>query len=171
MKNKVKELLNEESFREALDKVPAYVYLKDLESRYVSCNQLTLKLFGCSAEEVIGCNDTDFFPPDAVDRLRKVDLRVFAGETTNEEIEVVDKKAGRVLYLEVKSPIYEQTGSKKIKGLLGISTDITDRKNAEDALKIRNEEIEKINKAFVGRELKMIELKEEIKELKKSQKT
>ena len=44
--------------------------------------------------------------------------------------------------------------------------DITERKKAEEELKARTEELKRINKAFVGRELKMVELKKEIEELK-----
>jgi len=45
--------------------------------------------------------------------------------------------------------------------------DISARKKAEEELRVRNEELERLNRAFVGRELKMVELKKEIEELKK----
>jgi len=45
--------------------------------------------------------------------------------------------------------------------------DISDRKKAEKELNVRNKELEKLNRAFVGRELKMAELKKEMEELKK----
>jgi len=51
-----------------------------------------------------------------------------------------------------------------------IVLDITDRKQAEDELKEKLEELEKMNKLMVGRELKMIELKERIKELESAAK-
>lgn len=52
-----------------------------------------------------------------------------------------------------------------------VQTEIVERREAENKLKRRTEELEKVNKAFVGRELKMVELKKEIKELKKGLKT
>ncbi len=45
--------------------------------------------------------------------------------------------------------------------------DITERKLAEEALRERTAEVERMNRAMVGRELKMAELKREIFELKK----
>src|ERR1019366_3524875 len=101
----------------------------------VYANQPTLELFGCSAEELVGCDDGGFFPPDTVKRLREVDARVFEGEQTTEEIVVVDAAGGRRVYWENKTPIYAEDGSETVWGLLGISTDITDRKQAETALR------------------------------------
>ncbi|MCP4337776.1 MAG: PAS domain S-box protein [Desulfobulbaceae bacterium] len=119
-------------FRSALDEVSAYIYMKDTQSRYVYANRLTLELFGCSLEELVGRDDTNFFPPDTVKRLREVDLRVFAGEQTFEEIDVAGSE--RRIYLETKTPIYEEPERTTIRGLLGVSMDITDRKQADEKL-------------------------------------
>ncbi len=154
-----------QSFRDALDKVPSHVFIKNLASRYIYCNQLTLDLFGCSAEELVGCDDNSFFPPDTVKHLRKIDSRVFAGETTKEEIEVVDEKSGNVFYLEVKTPIYEEPGSKKITGLLGIATDITERKKAEKELRKYRDHLEElVNERTSELERKNSDLEAAIKE-------
>jgi PAS domain S-box-containing protein len=128
-------LAEAQRLRQALDQVPVHVYMKDLQSRYVYANQLTLKLFGCSAQELAGKSDEDFFPPEAVRQLREVDRRVFAGESTVEEIAVPDPRKGETLYHEVKTPIYAGPESREITGLLGISTDITERKRHLEALR------------------------------------
>jgi len=128
-------------FRKALDEVSAHVYMKDPQSRYIYANRVTLELFGCSAEELVGRDDTHFFPPDAVKRLREVDSRVFAGEQTSEEIDVASDGSERSVYLEVKTPIYEGSERKTIWGLLGISTDITEQKQAEEALEKKTHDL------------------------------
>jgi PAS domain S-box-containing protein len=119
-------------FREALDNVSAYVYIKDLQSRYVYANRPTLELFRCSAEELAGSDDSRFFPPETVSRLREVDLRAFKGEQTAEEIDVAYPAAGRTVYWEIKTPVYSDPERITIWGLLGISTDITERKSLEE---------------------------------------
>lgn len=121
-------------FREALDNVPSFVYLKDLNSRYTYANKPTLALFGCSREELIGSDDTRFFPLITAKRLREVDQVVFSGRNTKEEIEVPDNANGTSVYLEVKTPVYSDVEHRQINGLCGISTDITELKEHEKQL-------------------------------------
>ncbi|PPK73651.1 PAS domain S-box-containing protein/diguanylate cyclase (GGDEF)-like protein [Methylobacter tundripaludum] len=121
-------------FRDALDHVSSYIYMKDTQFRYVYANRPTLELFGCSADELVGCDDSRFFPPDTIKQLREIDSRVFKGEQTTEEVEVIYAEGGRRVYLEVKTPIYEDGESRAIWGLMGISTDITALKENEQYL-------------------------------------
>ncbi|MCX6737055.1 MAG: PAS domain S-box protein [Candidatus Parcubacteria bacterium] len=61
-------------------------------------------------------------------------------------------------------PFKDDTG--KIVGFEGIARDITERKQAEEKVKEKVDELEKMNKFMVNRELKMVELKKEIELLK-----
>jgi len=72
-------------------------------------------------------------------------------------------KQGKIVPLEIKGSILKE-GKRPI-GLLGIARDISERKQAEEKLKAKNEELERFRVMATGRELKMIELKEKIKEL------
>jgi len=93
-----------------------------------------LDLFGVSAAELVGCDDSQFFPPDTTKRLREIDARVFQGEQTTEEIDVALAEGGRRVYLEIKTPIYAEDEDHTICGLLGISTNITTLKEHEQYL-------------------------------------
>lgn len=121
-------------FREALDNVPAFVYIKDMNHRYTYANKQTLALFNRTADTILGAEDLEFFPPETVKRLHEIDKRVFAGESTAEEIQVPDTGSGSRVYWEVKSPI-EYHGT--IGGLVGISTDITQHKELERKLELQ----------------------------------
>jgi hypothetical protein len=49
--------------------------------------------------------------------------------------------------------------------LIGVATDVTERKQAEAQIKQHLSELEAFNRVAVGRELRMVELKQEINEL------
>lgn len=121
-------------FREALDHVSAYVYMKDLESKYVYANKMTLELFGKLPEELIGYDDSIFFSTKTVERIKRMDKQVIKGIQTAEEINLIDKNGNERTFLDLKTPIYEGDDEKDITGLLGISTDITERKKAEEKI-------------------------------------
>lgn len=120
--------------RFALDNVSAFIYIKDTNSKYVYANKTTLELFKCDNDSFVGKGDESFFQKDTVERLREIDLRVLSGEKTEEEVYVKDEKANLTIYLEKKTPIYENETSSVVVGILGISTDITKQKLLENKL-------------------------------------
>jgi two-component system NtrC family sensor kinase len=70
-----------------------------------------------------------------VKRLREIDLKILQGEKSSEEIDVHDVGGKKRYYWEIKTPIFMDSESKTIVGLLGISTDITEQKLAEETLR------------------------------------
>ena len=132
---KLREALTEaQRFREAQDSIPSFVYMKDIRSRYIYANRPTLELFKCKAEELVGSDDDRFFSADTAQALREIDQRVFAGETSNREIATTDSEGRPRYYWEIKTPIYADPERREVCGLLGISTDITERKLTQQAL-------------------------------------
>jgi PAS domain S-box-containing protein len=129
-----------DQFRTTLDHVPSYVYMKDLNSRYIYANQPVLELFGCSRSDLPGSSDERFFPPATVEVLREIDQSVFSGKNSREEIDVADESGSRRAYLEVKTPIYDDEEQKHVCGLYGISTDITEIKRYQTQLERMVEE-------------------------------
>ncbi|ACL72932.1 diguanylate cyclase/phosphodiesterase with PAS/PAC and Chase sensor(s) [Thioalkalivibrio sulfidiphilus HL-EbGr7] len=121
-------------FREALDYVSSFIYMKDTQSRYTYANRATLELFGTNDHDLPGSDDFRFFSDSTAHRLREIDRHVFLGEQTSEEIEAVDPGGHRRVYLEIKTPIYDETERDEVIGLLGISTDITAIKEHERQL-------------------------------------
>lgn len=49
-----------EQLLQTLDQLGVYVYIKDLELRFVYANDKVCRYFGCSPEEIIGFKDTFF---------------------------------------------------------------------------------------------------------------
>lgn len=119
----------------ALDNISAFIYMKDKNRCYTYANQTTLDIFQCTAEEIIGKSDAHFFPPTTVAMLYNIDKRVLEQkESTKEEIVITNRGVDRT-YWEVKTPLYADETNLLVDGLCGISTDITERKQREDALR------------------------------------
>ncbi|MFU8837577.1 MAG: EAL domain-containing protein [Thiohalomonadaceae bacterium] len=121
-------------FRDALDYLSSYVYMKDTQSQYIYANRATLELFACSAEGLLGSGDEQFFPAATVHKMHQIDARVLRGEQTTEEVESVDANGKARVFLEIKAPIYDESEQREIVGILGISTDITPLKEHEQQL-------------------------------------
>ncbi|MBC8005258.1 MAG: PAS domain S-box protein [Verrucomicrobia bacterium] len=132
---KLKEALTEaQRFRQTLDYLSNHIYIKDLQSRYVYANKHTLKFFGSKEEELLGYDDSSIFSNKALQKIKDIDRRVFNGEETNEEVDMFDMYGVRHVFWETKVPIYTNSENPSICGLLGISTNITERKLMEEKL-------------------------------------
>lgn len=127
-----------------LDSVDAYIYLKDKLGRYLFANLSVRKLFGKSMEEIIGQTDDQFFDAETVMHIRENDALVLQdGKTLRSEETNRNINDGNVsTYLSVKIPLLNDAD--EIYALCGISTDITDRKKAEEILQRSKEDAEKL---------------------------
>lgn len=129
--------VGDRELRLALDHVPAYVYIKDAEGRYLYANRATLELFRRTAGDLPELHDRDIFSDETVHVLREVDRRVLAGERTQEELVTHTRSGERRVYLEVKSPMQpSQNDDTAEPRILGISTDVTDYKQLEEQLEL-----------------------------------
>jgi len=119
-----------------LESVDAYIYLKDKQGRYLFANRPVLELFNASLDQVVGQGDERFFDASTAANLRENDRRVLIdGETLRrEETNRSLKYEHDSTYLSVKLPLRNEAG--EIYALCGISTDITERKQAEQKLQL-----------------------------------
>jgi len=112
------------------------VYLKDRESRMAYCNPMALKLIAKSESDLYGKNDVEFLGEGkGGEKILQTDQRIMQSgkaETTEEWVTWSD--GSRRLYLSRKEPHRDPQGN--IIGLVGISTDITEKKKAERAQQI-----------------------------------
>lgn len=118
----------------ALDNIGAYVFIKDIHGCYTYANKLARELFHCPLEQIIGRNDSHFFSADTVANIYQNDQHVLlkGQKIEGEEVLNPNSLSERRVYATVKIPLYDSSG--KVRGLCGISTDITERKQVEDAL-------------------------------------
>lgn len=124
----------EERLNTILDSVDACIYIKDTQLRYQYANGRVCTLFGRSPEQVIDQTDSAFFDAVTSAKLRLNDLRVIEQGERVEEEEINRSLDGQVeqSFLSVKLPLRDTKG--RIYALCGISTDITRRRQAEEAI-------------------------------------
>jgi PAS domain S-box-containing protein len=125
---------SEERYRELFENARDAIYVHDLEGNYVSINHAAEKLCGYTRDEIIGHNFTEFIASDHLQEVRKRFCGKLAqkGETTY-EVDVIAKD-GRRVPVEVSSRAIYENG--EIVGVQGTARDITERKQAQDALQM-----------------------------------
>ena len=125
---------SEERYRELFENARDAMYVHDLEGTYISINHAAEKLSGYTRDEIIGHNFTEFISAEHVKHVRDNFCGKLAtrGETTY-EVEVIAKD-GRRVPVEVSSRAIYENGV--IVGVQGTARDITERKQAQDALQM-----------------------------------
>jgi PAS domain S-box-containing protein len=117
--------------RQVINATPSIIFVKDQEGRYLLGNEAVAKCYGTSLENLIGLTDSSFNPnADEVAHFRQEDLDVInACEPKHIPEQKVTHADGSVhWYSTVKIPLIEDGHCDK---LLGVATDITDRKQNE----------------------------------------
>ncbi|MGA2477360.1 MAG: PAS domain S-box protein [Spirochaetia bacterium] len=136
------------------DNLPDGIFLKDRESRFIFANKAQAALIGArDPKELIGRTDSDFVPKDLADRCRADDQRVMESGTGVTDIEEPSQAAGggiRIV-LTAKVPIFDAAGA--VTGIVGISRDITERKELERKNQQLATLVESSDDAIVGYDL------------------
>ena len=139
------------------------IFIKDLEGRYLLINPETARILGKTAAQALGRDDAALFPPAQAEMISANDRRVIAENRINTYEETLATVDGERIYLATKGPLRDGEG--QVIGMFGIARDITDRQQAEMALRQTIEELERFNRVAVGRELDMISLKQQVNAL------
>jgi PAS domain S-box-containing protein len=124
---------NQQLLRTIVDHSPAVIFAKDLDLRYLLMNRLFAETFGIQAQNSLGRTDYDFFPKENADIFSAMDKRVLTTNETLTQEDVVTLADGAHTYLAIKAPLRDASG--KTLGLVGIATDITERKLWERRLR------------------------------------
>ena len=136
--------------RTMIDLIPAFIYAKDTQSRFIACNALVANRMGVSPSELIGKTDFDFFPREMAEKFYSDEQKLISSgiPLIDHEEFAHDKTSGmdRVI-LTSKVPLRDAAG--KPTGIVGTGYDITERKAAE-ARMASSERLESIGRLAAG---------------------
>jgi PAS domain S-box-containing protein len=170
--------------RTIIDTVPDALYVKDMQGNKILANKAEMKILNVnSIEEYYGKPDTEFYTQEAGAKYWADDLEVLNSQKPKLNIQelVIDQNGREWWLLASKVPLFDKDGN--LQGLVGVGRDITERKKLQDELEIykthlevlvkertleleeKNKELQRMNDIFVGREFRIKELKDRIKQL------
>jgi PAS domain S-box-containing protein len=164
---------SEQKLRNIIEHSNELFYIHDPHQRLSYISPQSMEILGRTPEEMM-VDWTRLLTDDPLNE-KGVEFTKKALETGERQkpylLELYKKDGNRVLLEIDESPFKDKAG--KVLGMIGAARDVTKRIQAEDALKQseqelkkRVQELEEFYHLAVGRELRMIELKQEIESLK-----
>ena len=141
-----------------IENIPDSVYFKDDQNRFVLVNKAKADHWHVTEESMIGKTDFDFLPANEAQKACDDDTQIMkTGQPILDDIEKITGTDGSERWVSVtKLPRFNK--DHKIIGTMGISRDITKRIKEK-------KETEKYKKVAIGQNLRMIELRDKVKEL------
>jgi PAS domain S-box-containing protein len=124
--------------KSVINNIPMFVFWKDTDSVYLGCNKEFARVSGVGKpEDIVGKTDHDMaWKKEEADFFVKIDKEVMLDNKPMLNIEEPQLQADgkEAILLTSKVPLRDNDG--KVTGILGIYTDITERKKAETRLNL-----------------------------------
>jgi len=132
------------------DSVPAFIFYKDLDGRYMRVNKAMADATGIPAEQFLGKTAFETAPSLAHIYQANDNEVIETGEAKRDVVEPYNSPDGERWVLSDKIPYLDEHG--EIAGVIGLSVDITDRVRVEHELDAKEEELRQSQKMeAVGR--------------------
>ena len=142
-------LADHAAFQEALlDAVPAPVFYKDLDGRYLGFNRSFEEFFGTTRAEMVGRTVYDISPPELAEVYFRRDRELFAHPGTQVyEAKVQDAGGCTHEVIFHKSTFRDACG--EVAGIIGVILDVTNLHRAQERL-LRSQKMEAIGQLTGG---------------------
>tara|TARA_R110000868_G_scaffold410505_4_gene698816 strand:- start:47623 stop:50346 length:2724 start_codon:yes stop_codon:yes gene_type:complete len=129
-----KSKLTESQLNDIISNIPTRVFWKDIEGHYQGCNELSLQTAGLdSLDQLIGKTDHELPWADKAETIASYDAEVIStGKSVTYESDLSQDDGSTHTYLTHKTPLRDHNG--EIVGVLGVATNITERKQFENEL-------------------------------------
>jgi PAS domain S-box-containing protein len=118
-----------------LDNIPAGVFFKDTEGRYLLANRNFCEVVGVPQGQIAGKTDGDVLTPEAASRNRENEVLALSGKGPRLLGESEVTQAGQRLTVETRMvPVRDEQGAAV--GIIGIHYNVTERKRAEEQVRL-----------------------------------
>jgi two-component system cell cycle sensor histidine kinase/response regulator CckA len=116
-----------------VETIPYAVFFKDPQGRHLVINEACRRFFGLPKDDIIGRTAEELLPPETAAVCNESDGRVLGDRASVRLEETFMGGSGEAAVFEtIKTPLLSEEGG--IEGLVGISFEITQRKNVEEVL-------------------------------------
>jgi PAS domain S-box-containing protein len=154
---------SEEKYRSIVENTQDIIMLTDPDSRVSYLSPACVSVLGYNPDELVGKIPEIFYPDDIEKVHTALSSTLQGGNGSNLEHRILTKNGKTRWVSHSWSPIL--TKNHELKCIVSVVRDITESKIAEQTLKEKIEELEKYKNVTVNREVKMVDLKNEINEL------
>jgi sigma-B regulation protein RsbU (phosphoserine phosphatase) len=139
--------LSETLYHSLVETLPQNIFRKNLAGQFTFVSQRFCDTLGKTKAEILGKTDFDFFPAELAGKYQHDDRVIMEQQKTVETVEQHQPAKGELMYVQVvKTPLYD--GNKNVIGLQGIFWDISERKRAEEQIRLANEELGRSREAL-----------------------
>ncbi len=130
------------------EQLPQKIFIKDITSRYITCNKKFSDELGTTPNEITGKDDYDFYPPDLAGLFRENDRKVLESGQLMVFEEKYTKNEKEFWINTIKIPYRDNEN--RIIGVIGILNDITYLKQTEAKFKSISDLVENsLNEIYV----------------------
>jgi len=137
---------SEEKYRSILQSIEEGYYEVDLAGNFTFFNNFLLKSLGYTREELMGLNNRQFMSPDTAKLVFETFNEVYRTGNPKRDFqwELINKD-GTTRFVEVSvSLMRDEKGEPK--GFYGIARDVTERKQAEEQLRLHEQQMMQVSK-------------------------
>ena len=131
-----------EELQAILDVVPVIIFQKDRDGKAIRTSKLFYDTLGLSKEEVVGKTTAELFPEHGKDMMKDDQEVMESGKPKLDIIEKYNTPEGARWARTGKAPLKDDHGN--VIGLIGYAADITEQKQAEEALREREQQLRMI---------------------------
>jgi PAS domain S-box-containing protein len=151
--------------KDIVNRSPDAIVITDLLGNIIFASKMAFDLLGYNYDEdVTGKSVTTWIAPDfkmkAVENIKNVVMKTPSKDNAYKMV----KRDGSTIWADINATLlFNEAGMPR--AIVSFVHDVTQRKEMEETLKAKLNEVEALNETMVGRENKMAELKKEVNDL------